>query len=280
MTTREPIQPGLDFDAALSAAEQGEALVVDLDGFEGPLHLLLALARTQKVDLLRLSITTLADQYLAFVRKARQRRFALAADYLVMAAWLTYLKSRLLLPKPERKSGDEPPASEVAADLAFRLAKLDAVRRGAEALKALPQTGRQVFVRGDPDAIAVHATSRLDVGLYDLVRAYADQHRRRAGGAQYHAAARVSAYPLEAARERLRDMLSEIEAWTPLSGLAPIPPAQRDEETGPSRASYVASTLSAGLELVKEGELEARQLEAFADVYLRRRAGDLFESAA
>ena len=280
MSEREPFQPPLDFDAASGAAEQGEALIVDLDGFEGPLHLLLALARTQKVDLLRLSITTLADQYLAFVKTARQRRFSLAADYLVMAAWLTYLKSRLLLPKPERKGGDEPPATEIAASLAFRLAKLDAMRRVAEALKALPQTGRDVFVRGDPDAIAIHATSRMDVGLYDLVRAYADQQKRKAGAAHYHAAARVTAYPLEVARDRLREMLGEIEVWTPLSGLAPTPPAHGAGDTGPSRASYVASTLSAGLELVKEGELEARQLEAFADVYLRRRAGELFENAA
>ena len=280
MSEREPFQPGLDFDAVASAAENGQALIVDLDGFEGPLHVLLALARNQKVDLLRLSVTTLADQYLAFVRTARQRQFSLAADYLVMAAWLTYLKSRLLLPKPERKGGDEPPATEIAAGLAFRLAKLDAMRRAAEALKALPQTGRDLFVRGDPDAKAIHATSRMDVGLYDLVRAYAEQRRRSESAAQYQPAARVSAYPLEVARERLREMLVEIEAWTPLSGLAPTPPAHRTEDTGPSRASYIASTLSAGLELVKEGELEARQREAFADVYLRRRAGDLFESAA
>ncbi len=280
MSEREPFQAPLDFEAAAGAAEQGEALIVDLDGFEGPLHLLLVLARSQKVDLLKLSITDLADQYLAFVRTARQRQFSLAADYLVMAAWLTYLKSRLLLPKAERKGGEEPPASEVAAALAFRLAKLDAMRRAGEALMALPRCGREVFVRGNPDAIAIHSTSRLDVGLYDLVRAYADQQRRRVKAAQYHADARISAYPLEAARDRLRDMLSEIDAWTPLSGLAPVSPEAQTDEAGPSRASYLASTLSAGLELVKEGELEARQLEAFADVYLRRRAGELFESAA
>jgi segregation and condensation protein A len=281
---REPFQPPLDFEAAAEtaawAAEQGEALIVDVDGFEGPLHLLLALARSQKVDLLKLSITTLADQYLAFVRTARQRQFSLAADYLVMASWLTYLKSRLLLPKPERIGGEEPPATEVASALAFRLAKLDAMRRAGEALKALPQTGRDIFVRGDPDAIAIHSTSRLDVGLYDLVRAYADQQRRTAGMAEYRATSRVSAYPLELARERLRDMLNKIETWTPLSGLAPVPAATDSAEPGPSRASYVASTLSAGLELVKEGELEARQLEAFADVYMRRRIGERFESAA
>ena len=116
-------QPTLDFEAANTAAEDGDALVIDIDGYEGPLHVLLALARSQKVDLLQLSITRLADQYLAFVQQARRVRFSLAADYLVMAAWLAYLKSRLLLPKPERPKAEEPPAEEMAAQLSFRLAK-------------------------------------------------------------------------------------------------------------------------------------------------------------
>jgi segregation and condensation protein A len=128
----EAFQPNLDFNAAANAAEDGEALIIDIEGYEGPLHLLLALARNQKVDLLQLSVTKLADQYLAFVQRARRAQFSLAADYLVMASWLAYLKSRLLLPKPERKSADEPPAEELAAELAFRLAKLDAMRKAAE----------------------------------------------------------------------------------------------------------------------------------------------------
>src|SRR6201996_8652170 len=126
----------LDFSAATDAAEDGASLVIDIEGYEGPLHLLLALARSQKVDLLKLSVLKLAEQYLAFVKEARERRFALAADYLVMAAWLAYLKSRLLLPKPEKDKPDEAPAEEVAARLAFRLAKLDAMRKAGEALKA------------------------------------------------------------------------------------------------------------------------------------------------
>src|SRR5438045_7783588 len=125
-------QPNLDFNAAGEAAEDGEALIVDIDGYEGPLHVLLALARSQKVDLLKLSVLKLAEQYLVFVREARQRRFSLAADYLVMAAWLAYLKSRLLLPKPEKLTPDELPAEEVAARLAFRLAKLDAMRMAGD----------------------------------------------------------------------------------------------------------------------------------------------------
>src|ERR1700755_783806 len=124
---REGFQPSLDFAAAATAADDGEALIIDLDGYEGPLHVLLALARTQKVDLLKLSVLKLAEQYLAFVQTARSLRFSLAADYLVMAAWLPSLKSRLLLPKADKADGAEAPAEEVAAQLAFRLARLDAI---------------------------------------------------------------------------------------------------------------------------------------------------------
>ena len=133
----DAFQPNLDFSAA-DNADAGEAFVVDLEGFEGPLHVLLALARTQKVDLLKLSITKLAEQYLAFVHEARRRNFALAADYLVMASWLAYLKSRLLLPKPERKVEGEIPAEEMAQRLAFRLMKLEAMRKAVEALTSGP----------------------------------------------------------------------------------------------------------------------------------------------
>ncbi len=269
----EPFQPALDFEAAETAALDGEALILDLDGFEGPLHLLLALARTQKVDLLKISIARLADQYLVFVREARQRRFSVAADYLVMAAWLTYLKSRLLLPKPEKRADDGSDPGDLAQTLTFRLAKLDAMRRMGEALMALPRTGRDVFGRGDPEAAVVRAEGRYDTDLYALIRAYADQ-RQRAAGRRYDPGARIEAYPIEAARDRLRHLLAEFGDWTPLGGVAPHPAGE-----GPSRASYVASTLSAGLELVREGELEARQREAFAEIYLRRRPGDLFEAA-
>lgn len=258
-------QPNLDFDAANTAAEDGEALVIDIDGYEGPLHVLLALARSQKVDLLQLSITELADQYLSFVQQARRVRFSLAADYLVMAAWLTYLKSRLLLPKPERPKAEEPPAEEMAAQLAFRLAKLDAMRKAADALRDGPQLGREVFVRGDPEAIKVVPSTRLEGDLYGLMSAYIEQRRKEQGR---HYTPRVQqAYPLEDARDRLRGMLPELARWTPLTGVAPMRPSGE----GPTQASYVASTLSASLELVKEGALEARQLEAFADIYLRAR---------
>jgi segregation and condensation protein A len=267
-------QPNLDFEAARTAAEDGEALIVDIEGYEGPLHVLLALARSQKVDLMKLSVTRLADQYLAFVHKARHLRFSLAADYLVMAAWLAYLKSRLLLPKPERPKAEELPAEEMAAQLAFRLAKLYAMRRAAEAMKNGPQLGRDVFVRGDPQAIRVIPSSRLEGDLYGLMSAYIAQRKKEEG--RHYTPRAPQAYPLEDARDRLRHMLPDLDRWTSLAGVAPLPASfGRGEGEGPSRASYVASTLSASLELVKEGALEARQLEAFADIYLRAKRGSL-----
>jgi segregation and condensation protein A len=262
-------QPMFDFAAAQLAADDGEALIVDVDGYEGPLHVLLALARSQKVDLTKISILKLAEQYLAFVQQARRRSFALAADYLVMASWLAYLKSRLLLPKPEQPKPDEAPAEEIAARLAFRLAKLDAMRRAAEALKALPQLGQTVFARGDPEAIKVIPSKTIEGDLYSLMSAYIAQRTREA--TSRYTPAVPTAYPLEEARERLRRLLPELGRWTPLAGVAPMGPMRGESGQGPSRASYVASTLSAGLELVKEGALEARQLEAFADIYLRTR---------
>jgi segregation and condensation protein A len=260
-----PFQPNLDFAAAATAAEDGEALIVDLEGYEGPLHVLLALARNQKVDLLKLSVTKLAEQYLTFVQHARRMRFSLAADYLVMAAWLAYLKSRLLLPKPERPKAEEAPAEEMAARLAYRLAKLDAMRTAGEALKTRPQLGRDVFGRGDPEAIRVVPSGRIEGDLYALMSAYIGQRTKDA--ARRYTPRPPQAYPLEDARERLRKLLPDLERWTPLAGVAPAGSAGQ----GPSRASYVASTLSASLELVKEGAMEARQLEAFADIYVRAR---------
>jgi segregation and condensation protein A len=267
----EAFQPSLDFDAVNQAVEDGEVLVVELDGWEGPLHVLLALARTQKVDLLKISITRLADQYLAFVHEARQRRFSLAADYLVMASWLAYLKSRLLLPKPERKQGDEPPAEDMAAALAFRLKKLEAMRKASEELMARPRLGLDVFTRGDPEATVIVPVGKLEASLYDLMSAYVTQ-RTKGVLRQYKPTARVEAYPLEDARDRLRQLLPRLETWTSIRGVAPKPePEAEGESDGPSRASYLASTLSASLELVKDGALEAQQLEPFADLFLRRR---------
>ncbi len=264
--SNDAFQPSLDF-AAVEQADEGEAFVVDLEGYEGPLHVLLALARTQKVDLLKLSITRLAEQYLDFVHEARRRNFSLAADYLVMASWLAYLKSRLLLPRAEKPKGEEPPAELMAAALAFRLKKLEAMRRAADALLERPQLKRDVFTRGDPEATVIIPSDRIDASLYELMAAYVTQ-RRREEARRYAPGQRVEAFPLEAARDWLRDALPRMADWTPLVAVAP----RRDrDDDGPSQASYVASTLSAGLELVKEGALDVRQSAAFDPLYLKRR---------
>ena len=260
----DAFQPNLDF-AAVEQADAGEAFVVDLDGYEGPLHVLLALARTQKVDLLKLSITKLAEQYLAFVHEARRRNFSLAADYLVMASWLAYLKSRLLLPRTD-KAGEEMPAEQMAAALAFRLQKLEAMRKAVEAITSRPRLKRDVFTRGDPEALVIIPSDRIDASLYELMAAYVTQ-RRREEQRHYNPGQRVEAFALEAARDWLRDVLPRLEQWTPLEQVAP---AQRGDD-GPTQASFTASTLSASLELVKEGAMDVKQAEAFAELYLKRR---------
>ena len=260
-------QPNLDFEAAATAAEDGEALIIDVDGYEGPLHVLLALARTQKVDLLKLSITRLAEQYLAFVHEARRRNFSLAADYLVMASWLAYLKSRLLLPRTDKGKGDELPAEEMAAALAFRLQKLEAMRKAVEAITSRPRLQRDVFTRGDPEATVIIPSDRIDASLYELMAAYVTQ-RRREEQRHYNPGQRVEAFALEEARDWLREVMPKLADWTPLDKVAPT--RARGGE-GPTQASYVASPLSASLELVKEGAMDVRQTRAFDDLYLRRR---------
>ncbi|MEQ7154707.1 segregation and condensation protein A [Brevundimonas aurifodinae] len=261
----EAFQPNLDF-TAVEEVDARDAFVVDLDGYEGPLHVLLALARTQKVDLLKLSITRLAEQYLAFVHEARRRNFSLAADYLVMASWLAYLKSRLLLPRTEKGKGDEPPAEEMAAALAFRLQKLEAMRKASDALMARPQLKRDVFTRGDPEATVIVPSDRIDASLYELMAAYVGQ-RRKDQARHYNPTQRVEAFALEEARDWLRDILPRLADWTPLERVAPV----RDEGPGPSQASFTASTLSASLELVKEGAMDVRQEWAFEELWLKRR---------
>jgi segregation and condensation protein A len=262
----DAFQPNLDF-TAVDSVDARDAFVVDLDGYEGPLHVLLALARTQKVDLLKLSITRLAEQYLGFVHEARRRNFSLAADYLVMASWLAYLKSRLLLPRTEKAKADEPPAEQLAAALAFRLRKLEAMRKASEALMQRPQLRRDVFMRGDPQATVIVPSDQIDASLYEVMAAYATQRVMQAKR-RYAPSQRVEAFALEAARDWLRDRLPRLADWTPITTVAPH--AEAGEE-GPTGASYLASTLSASLELVKEGAMDARQAAAFDELYLRRR---------
>lgn len=266
----DAFQPNLDF-AAAEQVDTRDAFVVDLEGYEGPLHVLLALARTQKVDLLKLSITRLAEQYLAFVHEARRRNFSLAADYLVMASWLAYLKSRLLLPRNEKGKADEVPAEEMAAALAFRLQKLEAMRRAVEAIQSRPQLKRDVFTRGDPEATVIIPSDRIDASLYELMAAYVTQ-RRREELRRYNPGQRIEAFQLEAARDWLREILPRMEEWTPLHRVAP---EKYEDEEGPTQASYTASTLSASLELVKEGAMDVKQAEAFAEIFLKRRGKGL-----
>ena len=263
-------QRRLDFDGSAPETPEDiapdEALVLDLDGYEGPLHVLLALARSQKVDLLKISITRLAEQYLAFIHEARKKRFSLAADYLVMASWLAYLKSRLLLPKTERKQGNEPAPEDLAAALAFQLKKLEAMRKAVETLTERPQLKRDVFARGDPEARLILPSSRIEANVFDLMSAYVTQ-RRRETERHYDPTRRIEAYSLEDARDHLRARLPSLTSWTALEDVAPHPRSP----TGPRRVSYLASTLSASLELAKEGQLQVQQLATFETLYMRKR---------
>jgi segregation and condensation protein A len=260
-----PVQNRLQFEAATAIPPPDEPLMLDLEVWEGPLHVLLELAKAQKVDLLAISVTRLADQFLAFVRDAKGRRFAVAADYLVMAAWLTFLKSRLLLPKPDVAPAAEEPAEEVARRLALRLIKLDAVRRAGAALEARPMLRRDVFPRGDPEAAVIVSHDILEGDLHGLMSAYVAQRARSAYGGYRPPV--VHAWRLDDAREHLRRALPRLAGWTALESVAP-----EAETDGPVRASMVASTLSAGLEFVKDGILDMRQSAPFAALYLRARA--------
>jgi segregation and condensation protein A len=240
-----------------------EALVVDVDGFEGPLDLLLTLARTQKVDLLKVSILQLAEQYLAFVEAAKRLRIELAADWLVMAAWLAFLKSRLLLPPEPEAEG--PSAEEMAARLAFRLQRLEAMRAAGARLMARPQLGRERFARGAPEAETVERRVEHEATLLDLMRAYA-RIKTRDDYAPLHVRREPVLTP-EKALERLRGLIGDAMDWTALSAF--LPPEWIGEPR--KRRSAVAATFAAALELVKRGEAELRQDRHFADISLKRR---------
>ena len=272
------LQRRLDFEApGPEVAEEiaaDDALVLDLEGYEGPLHVLLALARQQKVDLLKISITRLAEQYLAFIQEARRLRFSLAADYLVMASWLAYLKSRLLLPQAERKQTNEPAPEELALSLAYRLQKLEAMRKAVEALTSRPQLKRDVFARGDPEARLIIPSSRIEANVFDLMSAYVTQ-RRRELDRHYDPTRRIEAYSLEDARDNLRSQLPKLTNWTALDEVAPQPV----RSDGPRRVSYMASTLSASLELAKEGHLQLQQLATFEALYMRKRQAIMGDKA-
>lgn len=254
---------------ALKEVQDAEAVgsvwVVDLDGFEGPLHVLLDLARTQKVDLRRLSILQLAEQYLGFIAKLSESRIDLAADYLVMAAWLAYLKSRLLLPRAER-SQDGPEPEQLAADLAWRLRRLDAMRASGRALEELPRAHLDTFVRGAPEDVAVTEIPLWTADIFDLLKAYASQRVSQVQST--HTVKPWPVWPVDEARATLRAALKPGPDWTELGGLAPN--ARSFKGDAPSSASRYASLVSASLELAKQGEVDVRQLEPFAPLFVRK----------
>lgn len=248
-------------DVELAERATGEpTLHVDVDGFEGPLDLLLELARRQKVDLHRISILALAEQYLVFVEEARRFRLELAADYLVMAAWLAYLKSRLLLPDPPK--GDEPSAADLATALALRLRRLETIREAARQMADRAHLGRDVFARGAPEPVEVHKQPQWEATLYDLLSAYARQRQKQF-------TARVTmpkrhVFSLVDAREALERLIGRAEDWTVLDGYL-----LRYMTSPEQRATVLASTLSATLEFVREGRLSLRQDEPFAPLWVK-----------
>lgn len=246
-----------------------DQLLLNIDGYEGPIEVLLELSRAQKVDLATISILQLVRQYLEFVDRAKQMNLELAAEYLVMAAWLAYLKSRLFLPKED--SPDEPSAQDMAAALQFQLRRLEAMQKAAETLQSRPQLGQGIFARGRPEGLETHTTTRWSVGLIDLLKAYGDI-RQRQESSSYD----LPVYNLmstENAMKRLTMMLGNLprkglsSVWTTLQSF--LPEGISDPLFG---RSALASTFTAGLELVKQGKLEIRQDGLFRPIYLRTTA--------
>jgi segregation and condensation protein A len=260
-------EPEADFEAweaAEDAVGTSEALVVSLDGFEGPLDVLLALARTQKVDLAKISILALADQYLHFIAEARKLRLELAADYLVMAAWLAYLKSKLLLPR-EAGTEDTPSGDELAARLAFRLKRLEAMRNAAAALMTRKRLGRDIFPRGMPEGVRTIRVRQYTGVIYDLLKAYAEQRRRTTK--RVHVVPRRTVWSIKEARQRLEALVGE---WT--GEWMELEKYLEQYRANPDVArTAVASSFGAALEMAREGLVEISQAEPFAPIYMRKR---------
>ena len=249
----------------LSVTERlaAEALIVDVDGFEGPLDVLLMLSRTQKVDLRKISVLQLARQYLVFVEKAKTLRIELAADYLVMAAWLAFLKSRLLLPPDPSEEG--PSGEELAAHLAFQLERLQAMRDAAARLMARDQMGREFFARGQQEDVMRVRTVTYSATLLDLMQGYARIRTR--DEFRPFVMDRDNVFTMEQALERMRPLIGFAGAWTDITSYLP----QGWESDPVRRRSATAATFAASLELVKEGHMEIRQSDMFAPIQLRRR---------
>jgi segregation and condensation protein A len=262
----------LQFDTEITAdrASHEPALVVDVEGFEGPLDLLLMLARQQKVDLAKISILALADQYLTFIEEARRLRLELAADYLVMAAWLAYLKSRLLLPDTHAPEGMS--AEDMANALALRLKRLEAIRELADKLFARPLLDRDVFARGNGEPIAHIKHPEWTATLYDLLSVYGQQRQRHALAHLRYAKRNV--WSLAEAREALERLIGQSVDWTPLDQYL------IKYVVDPSHAATVfASSFASALELVREGLADLHQQKPFAPLYVRKRQDDAAAAA-
>ena len=254
-----------DWLEAPRAATDENVLYVDVAGYEGPLDLLLDLARRQKVDLARVSVLALAEQYLSFIETIRERRIEVAADYLVMAAWLAYLKSRLMVPGTE--SDDEPSGEMMAALLQFRLKRLEAMRTASTRLMNQPRLGIAVHRRGEPEAVVVHRRHLWEASLYDLLKAYATQ-RERTVPTDYQPRDRT-VWSLQEAREILQRLLGDAVDWVPLDVFL-----SRYLTSAEERVTATASTFASSLELARQGQLELRQSLAFGPLLMRRRQGE------
>ena len=254
-----------DWFEAPPATPDDDVLYVDVAGYEGPLDLLLDLARRQKVDLARISVLALAEQYLEFIESIREKRMEIAADYLVMAAWLGYLKCRLMVPGAE--SSDEPSGEMMAALLQFRLKRLEAMRQASMKLMNLPRLGQLIHARGLPEPIVVKRRSLWEANLYELLKAYATQ-RERGVPVDYSPRERT-VWSLQEAREILQRLIGESMDWVPLGDYL-------DRYLGASeeRTTALASSFASSLELVRQGHVELRQSLAFGPLFMRRRQSD------
>lgn len=262
--TVSDFEPAVPDYAQGDEAARGAELIVHLDGFEGPIDLLLVLAREQKVDLTKISILKLAEQYLTFIEEARRLRLELAADYLVMAAWLAYLKSRLLLPSSE--DDEEPSGEALAAALTYQLQRLEAMRTAAEKLFARPLLGRDVFARGAPEGIRVITRSVYEASLFDLLQAYGmTQRRRRPAPLRIE---QMELFSMDQALGRLSEIIGKVPEWAALASFLP-----EGLEDDLMRRSAVAATFAASLELVRSGRAEIRQDRLFGPIFFRSRAG-------
>lgn len=263
MDLQEEFNTDFEEDDAPVGRNPADSLFLALDGYEGPIDLLLSLAREQKVDVTKISIVALADQYLEFIARVRELRLEIAADYLVMAAWLAYLKSRLLLPEQPSDEDEESP-EDLAARLAFQLRRLEAMQKASKELMSLPRLGQDFYTRGDPEAIKIENTSKFELSLYELLKSYGDIRNKLTASTLRIMPTEL--YSMDDAIERLRDLLGggRVPDWSSLETF--LPDNLKDSLVV---RSATAATFAASLELAREGLLEIRQNGIFAPIFFR-----------